>query len=517
MSPRQSTSLDTPEEQGSRSSDDPVSSAVPEQQPLFFEDVDEAEEESRAERRELESVDSDTDMGKPHLLIEKDKTNPLPSISKPSMSKVSVTPSVREEKTYSAAACSHSSRLVQDEPRGAESVGRGVSPGDASRSGTPECEDRPIPPTTARMVLGRPDNSAIMRTQADSETHDLPPTPSSSRLRPSSPPIPSLRHAVAHQPPSAVVRTTFNNNIPRVTRKDPAQLVLSTTGAAWNLRRVADTESPDPGSPRKRTKLSHDDTATGSSALAQRPSREGFRMKVSNYALPGSQLAKRDDDVESEGSDPEREGGESRETVSEADSERIMSSVVRAETSSSHAEDILLPSQSTSPVESTGDDSMAQSPDVESRPPEIVRTSQTETMDLQFDLARTSALWSRIRKSHSMHPLTISPAVHDSMLAREAGIENEDADESKAEEALSRVISKEDFSIMEVLGQFNLGFIIVRRHSPSMCDEAGATDTHDHATSMDDLFIVDQHAADEKYNFESLQQTTQIESQALIK
>ncbi|ETW76829.1 hypothetical protein HETIRDRAFT_442135 [Heterobasidion irregulare TC 32-1] len=34
---------------------------------------------------------------------------------------------------------------------------------------------------------------------------------------------------------------------------------------------------------------------------------------------------------------------------------------------------------------------------------------------------------------------------------------------------------------------------------------------------MDDLFIVDQHAADEKYNFETLQQTTRIESQRLFK
>jgi DNA mismatch repair protein PMS2 len=34
---------------------------------------------------------------------------------------------------------------------------------------------------------------------------------------------------------------------------------------------------------------------------------------------------------------------------------------------------------------------------------------------------------------------------------------------------------------------------------------------------MDDLFIVDQHAADEKYNFEMLQETTKIESQKLFR
>ncbi|XP_068233641.1 mismatch repair endonuclease PMS2-like [Palaemon carinicauda] len=49
---------------------------------------------------------------------------------------------------------------------------------------------------------------------------------------------------------------------------------------------------------------------------------------------------------------------------------------------------------------------------------------------------------------------------------------------------------------MEILGQFNLGFIITRLGS--------------------DLFIVDQHATDEKYNFETLQQTCILQNQRLI-
>lgn len=49
---------------------------------------------------------------------------------------------------------------------------------------------------------------------------------------------------------------------------------------------------------------------------------------------------------------------------------------------------------------------------------------------------------------------------------------------------------------MEVVGQFNLGFIIARLSS--------------------DLFIVDQHAADEKYNFEMLQRTTRLQPQKLV-
>ncbi|XP_015370812.1 PREDICTED: mismatch repair endonuclease PMS2 isoform X2 [Diuraphis noxia] len=66
----------------------------------------------------------------------------------------------------------------------------------------------------------------------------------------------------------------------------------------------------------------------------------------------------------------------------------------------------------------------------------------------------------------------------------------------QAEVELSREISKDMFSRMSIIGQFNLGFIITKLDA--------------------DLFIVDQHATDEKYNFETLQNTTKITSQKLV-
>uniref|UniRef100_A0A2N9EC26 Sm domain-containing protein n=1 Tax=Fagus sylvatica TaxID=28930 RepID=A0A2N9EC26_FAGSY len=62
---------------------------------------------------------------------------------------------------------------------------------------------------------------------------------------------------------------------------------------------------------------------------------------------------------------------------------------------------------------------------------------------------------------------------------------------------LERLFRKEDFGRMKVIGQFNLGFII------------GKLDQ--------DLFIVDQHAADEKYNFERLSQSTIFNQQPLLR
>ncbi|KAK4482190.1 hypothetical protein RD792_009331 [Penstemon davidsonii] len=62
---------------------------------------------------------------------------------------------------------------------------------------------------------------------------------------------------------------------------------------------------------------------------------------------------------------------------------------------------------------------------------------------------------------------------------------------------LERLFKKEDFKRMKVIGQFNLGFII------------GKIDQ--------DLFIVDQHAADEKFNYERLSQSTIFNQQPLLR
>ncbi|KAJ2019042.1 ATP-binding mismatch repair protein [Coemansia sp. S610] len=66
-------------------------------------------------------------------------------------------------------------------------------------------------------------------------------------------------------------------------------------------------------------------------------------------------------------------------------------------------------------------------------------------------------------------------------------------DPEEALSVLSQLIHKAGFQHMQVLRQFNYGFII------SLLDK--------------DLYIIDQHASGEKYNFEQLKQQAQISSQ----
>lgn len=66
-----------------------------------------------------------------------------------------------------------------------------------------------------------------------------------------------------------------------------------------------------------------------------------------------------------------------------------------------------------------------------------------------------------------------------------------------ADKELGRLFKKEWFNKLRVVGQFNRGFIL--------------------AMLGKDMFIIDQHASDEKYNFEELERTTVISKQRLVR
>lgn len=99
----------------------------------------------------------------------------------------------------------------------------------------------------------------------------------------------------------------------------------------------------------------------------------------------------------------------------------------------------------------------------------------------------------------------------DPRLGAGTDFSSDDIASEDAEEKLSLTISKSDFGKMKIVGQFNLGFILAIRHASKSPDDAG-----DQHALDDELFIIDQHATDEKYNFERLQETTVVQSQRLV-
>ncbi|XP_040845932.1 mismatch repair endonuclease PMS2 [Ochotona curzoniae] len=120
--------------------------------------------------------------------------------------------------------------------------------------------------------------------------------------------------------------------------------------------------------------------------------------------------------------------------------------------------------------------------------PDVAVSIRKRVVPLDFSM---SSLAERVRRLLQQEPSSRGEAGYRRFRARICPGENQ-----AAEEELRKEISKTMFAEMEIIGQFNLGFIITRL--------------------KEDLFIVDQHATDEKYNFEMLQQHTVLQGQRLI-
>ncbi|XP_051273707.1 mismatch repair endonuclease PMS2 [Dicentrarchus labrax] len=114
---------------------------------------------------------------------------------------------------------------------------------------------------------------------------------------------------------------------------------------------------------------------------------------------------------------------------------------------------------------------------------------QRRTVPLQFSLQELAGKVKRLEDQRKQK-------ADDSLRYRRFRAKINPGENQSAEEELKKEISKDMFKQMEIIGQFNLGFIITKLNS--------------------DIFMIDQHATDEKYNFEMLQQHTVLQGQKLI-
>ncbi|CAA7038359.1 unnamed protein product [Microthlaspi erraticum] len=126
------------------------------------------------------------------------------------------------------------------------------------------------------------------------------------------------------------------------------------------------------------------------------------------------------------------------------------------------------------------------------------------TLKFSFENLRKRRLerLSRLQSSGHVSKRMNAPRSKTTFAAATLELSQPDDEERKARalaaatSELERLFRKEDFRRMQVLGQFNLGFIIAKLDR--------------------DLFIVDQHAADEKFNFEHLARSTVLNQQPLL-
>ncbi len=140
----------------------------------------------------------------------------------------------------------------------------------------------------------------------------------------------------------------------------------------------------------------------------------------------------------------------------------------------------------------------------------VPESSGFSTDDILADLDKEPVLQDSQTYSARVHKVRISredlklnhkkqKLSNDDAERKQYSVESMDfTDRDLSEKMLTLSINKNDFMEMEIIGQFNKGFIIVHKK-----------DTHD-------ILIVDQHASDEKFNFEKLNNETTFENQPLV-
>lgn len=352
----------------------------------------------------------------------------------------------------------------------------------------------------------------------------------------------SQRLAGPGRTPARVEQILSENTSGSTGSRRAVQMVLDTTGASWNLKPGQE------GLPRKRPH--HADISESSSGKS---ARANMRAHLAGFARGGTRML-HEKEVEGDGDGDSLEDEEESEGIEQMavdeDEERPQCSsskkmdddadVTELETGDEgkSSTDVVEETMAIDSSESEGD-GLSKQPNDTSRSAaaatagspnsvqasddfasntdvllssssevsgirrEVVRTAMKDSASLPFDLQRTTTAWHAYQeyKSSSKSELP-QPATRSSELdSADLG-----ADDEKATATLARVLSKVDFGLMEVVGQFNHGFIVARLSKIGR-EGVGATD---------DLFIVDQHAADEKYNFEMLQTTTRLDSQRLF-
>ncbi|KAI0888845.1 DNA mismatch repair protein MutL [Annulohypoxylon maeteangense] len=158
-------------------------------------------------------------------------------------------------------------------------------------------------------------------------------------------------------------------------------------------------------------------------------------------------------------------------------------------------------------ADATQDVAISTSEEAQKRTQSFIKGS-TKKKDMTLPLLQTLRVdEDQILDSLKMH----QDYMKDTSLSTSSKLVTDRLDAEDAEEKLSLTISKSDFGKMRIIGQFNLGFILAVR--PANADH---NDPEVKGDRDDELFIIDQHATDEKYNFERLQANTVVQSQRLV-
>ena len=260
------------------------------------------------------------------------------------------------------------------------------------------------------------------------------------------------------------------------TRPKPAmQMTLDTSGASWNLQ---------PGSNRGPAKKK---AKTATSSESRQLAIDHFRTFTSASGTIAGTTA-----TQSEGTDDEEASPSTAEDGRHDADERPQPTDEGSPPEQDELEEDDIGTISSGPAEAVraGTASLAEEEEEE----QMILTDRRKTSESEFASSLTvdmSRIKARCSKRTARPDLDSDEAGPSFPSDREAGKELEgagiDHETEEAEKTLSRLVSKADFATMEVVGQFNVAFIIARRrHRVDMKGKGKATDR-----MHDDLMIIE--------------------------
>ncbi|KAL4992314.1 hypothetical protein BDW68DRAFT_150207 [Aspergillus falconensis] len=283
------------------------------------------------------------------------------------------------------------------------------------------------------------------------------------------------------------------------------------------------------------------------------PSRPSIFGRMQDFAAPGSQMMLNDDSEEEQESieDEDEEAEEEKE-----ESEDLREDVVEAEAEDGTEDEVEGEAEGEAEEEADDAESFEPSDDNASQPGERIQTEPQppdEGMDEEekkrHEDAEVQRLIQEAEKANQANSLSRANKLHKGVSHRDSTVQLATAinaslsriefqanrihdsrkqnhpsspdgpDESglsqvAPEERVTLTVNKDDFARMRIHGQFNLGFILASRStSASSRSESNSASGR---RLEDELFIIDQHASDEKINFERLQSTTTVQNQRLV-
>ena len=329
---------------------------------------------------------------------------------------------------------------------------------------------------------------------------------------------------VAEKDSSGIVQNAFDRMRPN---RVPAQIATITIDGETTTQ-IIGTQLPKLGNERKQSSAT-----PKQGALKETTSLSKFSQSLRKFGGPATQTADSEiQDVDEDENEPESDQQSPR---SATESASTMSGDLREEGEAVNDQDDAASSASAKhsddDKESDQDyiDEAAKKAEEEARVAELIRSAEesasvpskenlrrlNKTLNVGTTKDSTTSLLTTVDCSLAKLQVQMKD-LRRAMDARalQTGREEEDEKSAQDEEArLSLTVSKDDFPAMEIAGQFNLGFILATRRAASQADQQRPSHT---SHSKDELFIVDQHASDEKFNFERLQTETIIDNQRMV-